>query len=278
MAEADAQERAPDDEQQADDQAVAGAESGPRSHAIHEVIRREGEHDLSRHSGAVAWSGLAAGLSMGFSFLVMAILHAALPEAPWNPLVSGFGYTVGFLIVVLGKQQLFTESTLTAVLPVLSSRSLAAVPRLLVYWAVVLGTNLVGTMLFAELICHQQLFQPAVWAALGTISDAAVRDPFWPMLIKAILAGWLIALMIWLLPGAGPARFAVIMVLTYVVAIAHFSHTIAGSVESAFAVLTGHLAPLGYFTRFLMPTLIGNTIGGVALVALLNHAPLATEA
>lgn len=261
-----------------DDDSTGQASSSPAPADIHEVIRREGEQDLARHSGAVAWSGLAAGLSMGFSFLAMALIRAALPDAPWRILASAVGYTLGFLIVVLGRQQLFTESTLTAVLPVLTERRWSGVPTLLRFWAVVLATNLLGTMLFALLVCHQGLFQPAVWEALNGVAADALRDGFWPMLVKAVLAGWLIALMIWLLPGSGSARMLVILLLTYFVALGHFSHTVAGSVEAAFAVLAGALSPLGYVTHFLLPTLIGNTVGGVALVALLNHAPLATEA
>ena len=253
------------------------AESSPRSHEIHAVIREEGEEDLQRSPGAIAWSGLAAGLSMGFSFLTMALIRSALPEAPWRILVSGFGYSLGFLIVVLGKQQLFTESTLTAVLPILSSRNTAEIIPLLRYWAVVLVTNLVGTALFAFLICHQPLFEPAVWDALRGIAHEALTDDVWPMFIKAILAGWLIALMIWLLPSAGSARMIVIVVLTYAVAVGHFSHVIAGSVETWFGVFGGQIPPVDYLTHFLIPTLCGNTLGGVALVALLNHAPLATE-
>lgn len=267
-----------DPDQKQDDEKPSRVEGSPRSHEIHKVILEEGEEDLDRNLGAIAWSGLAAGLSMGFSFLTLAVMRAALPDAPWRILVAGFGYCLGFLIVVLGKQQLYTESTLTAVLPVLTSPGRKdAVQKLLAYWAVVLVTNLVGTVLFAELICHESLFQPAVWHALGDIAREGVQDPFWPMFIKAILAGWLIALMIWLLPGAGSARVLVIVALTYVVAICRFSHTIAGSVETAFAVLNGQVPWTEYFTGFLFPTLLGNTIGGVALVALLNHAPLATE-
>ncbi len=260
-----------------DQESTGQASASPLPADIHEVIRREGEHDLARHSGAVAWSGLAAGLSMGFSFLAVALIRSALPDAPWRILASAMGYTLGFLIVVLGRQQLFTESTLTAVLPVLAARKWSGVTTLLRYWAVVLATNLLGTMLFALLVCHPALFQPPVWEALNGVAAEALQDSFWPMLVKAVLAGWLIALMIWLLPGAGSARMLVVLVLTYFVALGHFSHSIAGSVEAAFAVLAGLLSPLGYFTHFLLPTLIGNTLGGVALVALLNHAPLATE-
>ncbi len=262
-----------------DDEASTGsATAGADPADIHEVIRREGESDLARHSGAVALSGLAAGLSMGFSFLGMALIRSGLPDAEWRILLSGFGYSLGFLIVVLGGQQLFTETTLTAVLPVLAKRDWAGVPTLLRYWAVVLATNIVGTVLFALLVCHRPLFSPALWDALNGVAGDAMRDGFWPMLVKAVLAGWLIALMIWLLPGAGSARMLVILVLTYFVAIGRFSHAIAGSVEAAFAVFSGQVPPLAYLTHFLVPTVIGNTLGGVALVALLNHAPLAAEA
>ena len=253
-------------------------ESAPNPHDIHRVIREEGEEQLSRHLGAVAWSGLGAGLSMGFSFLTMALLQARLPiDAPWRPLVSSFGYTLGFLIVILGRQQLFTETTLTPVLPLLSNFSVARLGQLFRFWAVVLVANLAGTWLFALAIAHENFFAPPVWRALESIADEAVLAPFAPMIVHAILAGWIIALMVWLLPSAGSAKTLIIFVLTYVVAMAQFSHVIAGSCEAAFAVLTGSHTLGEYFTVFLGPTLLGNTIGGVALVALLNHAPLATE-
>lgn len=255
------------------------ADSAPSPHDIHRVIREEGEGQLTRHSGAVAWSGLAAGLSMGFSFLAMALLQARLPEgAPWRPLVSGFGYTLGFLIVILGRQQLFTESTLTPVLPILTEFSLARLGRLFRFWGVVLLTNLIGTWLFAWGIAHEPFFTPPVWQALQTIAAEAVQGSFWAVAFKAVLAGWLIALMVWLLPSAGPAKMLIIVTLTYVVAIGQFSHSIAGSVEAAFAAIAGEHGVRDYFLAFLIPTVLGNTIGGVALVAILNHAPLATEA
>ncbi len=95
--------------------------------------------------------------------------------------------------------------------------------------------------------------------------------------LKAIFAGWLIAMMVWLLPSARSARLLVIMLLTYVVALARLPHVIAGSVEASFAVIAGSATVGDYLLHFLLPTLLGNTIGGVALVAFLNHAPLSTE-
>jgi formate/nitrite transporter FocA (FNT family) len=260
-----------------EEQAKAEAHTPLSPRLIHEIIRDEGEAELRRPVSALAWSGLASGLSMGFSFLTQALLRSGLPDEPWRHLIDSFGYSVGFIIVVLGRQQLFTESTLTAVLPVLARRDRSTVMATLRLWAIVLSANLIGTFLFAAMILPDNLLRPEVYPALSELALATMASPFWVTLLKAIFAGWLIALMVWLLPSAGSARLLVILLLTYVVALGHLSHIIAGSVEAAYAVLDGQAAFGQYLMAFLLPTLIGNTIGGVSLVAFLNHAPLSAE-
>jgi formate/nitrite transporter FocA (FNT family) len=244
---------------------------------IHEVLREEGEAELKRPVAALAWSGLAAGMSMGFSFLGLALIHSALPAAPWTRLIDSLGYTVGFLIVILGRQALFTESTLTAVLPILVRRDRRTFIAVLRFWAVVLSGNLVGTYIFAGLISLGGVFSPAVVASLSSTAHDAVSGSFWPTMVKAVLAGWMIAVMVWLLPSARTAKILVIMILTYIVGIGRFSHIIAGSVDAAFAVFTGGATLREYVMGFLLPTLTGNIVGGVGMVALLNHAPLAPD-
>jgi formate/nitrite transporter FocA (FNT family) len=251
--------------------------SSPQALVIHEIIRLEGEAELLRTASAIGWSGLAAGLSMGFSFLALALIQSALPDSPSHRLIDSFGYSIGFVIAVLGRQELFTESTLTAVLPLLVRRDAKTLLALLRFWALVLTANICGTLIFAGLLSIPDLFPQAQTEALAEIAVASVSGPFWPTLVKAILAGWLIALMVWLLPGSKSARLFVIILLTYVVAVGQFSHIIAGSVEAAHAVFIGKASLADYALGFFLPTIIGNTIGGVALVALLNHAPLAPE-
>jgi formate/nitrite transporter FocA (FNT family) len=248
-----------------------------RALVIHEVLRKEGEEELSRPASALAWSGLTAGMSMGFSFLGLALVRSALPNAPWSRLVDSIGYTVGFLIVILGRQALFTESTLTAVLPVLVRRDRKTLLATLKFWVVVLSCNLLGTYIFAGIISVPGIFPTEVRNSLLATALDAIGGSFWPTLIKAILAGWLIAVMVWLLPSARTAKMFVIILLTYIVGIGRFSHIIAGSVDSAFAVFSGQAPLSAYFIGFLIPTILGNTIGGVGMVALLNHAPLAVE-
>jgi formate-nitrite transporter family protein len=235
------------------------------------------EGELRRAALSLAQSGFAAGLSMGFSFLTLSLLRAGLPETPWRGLVDSFGYSLGFVIVILGRQQLFTESTLTAVLPVLTSRTVRALLLTLRLWGIVLAFNLLGTFVFAALITPEGVFPSDVRAALLEVGRESLSGRFGPVLLKAVFAGWLIALMVWLLPNARPARLWVIILLTYVVSVGRFSHITAGSTEAIFAVFTGEASVYDYALGFLIPTLLGNTIGGVSLVALLNHAPIAQE-
>lgn len=257
------------------EQELAAAHTAPRALVIHELVREEGEEGLRRSSGALAWSGLAAGLSMGFSFLGLALIKSGLPDAPWSRLIDSAGYSVGFMIVILGRQQLFTETTVTAVLPLLVSRSWMTFRAVVRFWSVVLIANLVGALAFAAVLSVPGLFPDAVYHALIDTGREAVGGMFFPTMVRSVFAGWLIALMVWILPSARSARLFVILILTYIVALGRFSHTVAGAVDAAFLVLSGNGTIYEFCWKFLAPTLIGNSIGGIALVALLNHAPLA---
>jgi formate/nitrite transporter FocA (FNT family) len=244
---------------------------------IHEIVREDGENEIERDAASLIWSGLAAGLSIGFSFYVQALLQSSLPDAPWSHLISSFGYTIGFVIVVLGRQQLFTESTLTAVLPVLTRRKADSAWKCLRLWALVLAANILGAWLFAAALAYGRPFQADVAPTLEKLAAEAATGAFGWTVLRAVFSGWLIALMVWLLPSAGSARLFVILLITYVVALARLPHVIAGSAEVAYGVLTHKLAAVDYALRFFAPTLIGNTVGGVLFVALLNHAPVSPE-
>jgi formate/nitrite transporter FocA (FNT family) len=260
-----------------DEQGQAASHSAPRALVIHEIVRAEGEEALRRKPVALIWSALAAGLSMGFSFLTQAQLHAALPDAPWRHAVDSFGYSMGFIIVILGRQQLFTESTLTAVLPVLTARTGKNLLACLRLWAIVLVFNMAGAFLFAALLTIPGVFKTEVTHALGELAGQTVHAQPAAIFFRSVFAGWLIAMMVWLLPSARSARLLTILIITYVVSLGQLSHIIAGTVEAAYAVLTGVAPPADFFTVFALPTLLGNTLGGVALVALLNHAAIAPE-
>jgi len=245
----------------------------PRAAVVYETIRREGEDELTRPMAALAWSGIAAGLSMGFSMVAEGLLRAHLPDADWRPLVVKLGYSVGFLIVVLGRQQLFTENTLTPILPLLKHKKRSVLGNVGRLWAVVLLANLVGAAVFAWVVARTPAFDESAKQSFLDLGKEAMRHGPGTALLRGVFAGWLIALMVWLLPVAETARVAVIIIITYLVGLGQLTHVIAGSVETLYVVAaegTKWWRPC--VLHYILPALAGNILGGVSLVAALNHA------
>lgn len=239
---------------------------------VHETIRKNGEEELSRPIPALAWSGLAAGLSMGFSFLMQALLRSSLPDAAWRPLITNLGYPFGFLIVIIGRQQLFTENTLTAIIPLLSKRNFATFLSVLKLWAVVLTANLIGAHIFSWVMGNTSVVSSDVQEAMRQIAVAAADVSPASAVLRGIFAGWLIATVVWMLAATDSGRIPIIVILTYLVGLAGLTHVVVGSVEVSFLVVTGAKSWISYLTGYLAPTLLGNIIGGVSLVSSLNHA------
>lgn len=261
----------------AQEEKEAERRSVPRAAVVFEAIRLEAVDELARRNSALFWSGLAAGLSMGFSFIAEALLQSALPDAPWRPLITKFGYSIGFLIVILGRQQLFTENTLTPVIHVLRERRLAVLWNALRLWGVVLTANLLGTIIFGVGLYFADVFDSGQTAALMSVAGRPAAVGFWNAFLAAIFAGWLIALMVWLLPVAETARVGVIIIITYLVGLGGFLHIVAGSTVVSYALAAGATTLAAALGDFFVPTLIGNIIGGVAFVAVLNYAQVSPD-
>jgi formate/nitrite transporter FocA (FNT family) len=251
--------------------------STPRTPVIYEVVRRLGEEEMERPLSSLWWSGVAAGLSISFSLLSQAILTAHLPQASWQPLVVSFGYCIGFVMAVLSRQQLFTESTITAVLPVAADVTRGNIVRMTRLWAIVLAANLAGT-LFAALFCTFTPVLPGdIYSGMLEISRDLLALGWWEMLFRAIAAGFLMAAMVWLMPSAEGAQFHVITLMTWLIAVGGFTHIVAGSMESYLLVFSGEWVWWRMLTDFMVPVLIGNMIGGTALFALIAYAQVMDE-
>lgn len=248
----------------------------PRAAVVYETVREEGEYEMSRTVSALAWSGLAAGLSMGFSLVAEGLLEHNLPDTIWRPLIAKFGYSAGFLIVILGRQQLFTENTLTVILPLLLRKDVKTLKCVLRLWSTVFLANIVGAFIFALVISSTSVFSPELQQTFSEIGHKASEGAWLTIFTKAIFAGWLIALMVWLLPAADSAKVGIIIIMTYLVALAGFAHIIAGSVEVFFAAFTGAIEWSRYL-YWVFPTLLGNIVGGVSLVAVLAHAQVVNQ-
>ncbi len=245
--------------------------TAPGGHIVYEAVRQEGLHELDRSNSALAWSGVAAGLAMGFSLVSEGVLHSHLPAAPWRPLLEKFGYSIGFLMVVLGRQQLFTENTLTVILPLLRKPQLGMFGNVARLWAIVLFCNLVGTLAVAWILGNTDVLSLEVRRAMEELALTTMDHGFGTLLLRGIFAGWMIALMVWLLPFAETARVWVIIIITYIVGIAEFSHVIVGSVDAFYLVGIGQKSLLDYLA-YMTPVLIGNIVGGTSIVAAIAHA------
>jgi formate/nitrite transporter FocA (FNT family) len=248
-----------------------------RAPMIYEVLRREGDEEMSRPVTSLWWSGVAAGLSISFSLVVESILQAHLTDTPWRHLIVSLGYTVGFLMTVLARQQLFTENTITAVLPVAADFNTRNLWRMGRVWSVVLIANFCGTFAAALFYSFTPTFSHDLISTMLDLSRQMMAHSPVDMLCKAIAAGFLIAAMVWLIPSADAAHFHVIVLMTYVIAAGDLSHIIAGSLEAFMLILNGQGQIWALFTGFALPTLIGNIIGGTLLFSLISYAQVAKE-
>jgi formate/nitrite transporter FocA (FNT family) len=249
----------------------------PRAPLIYEVVRREGDEEMDRPIISLWWSGIAAGLSISFSLLAEAILLRFVPDLPWRPLVIALGYPVGFLMVILAHQQLFTETTITAVLPLVAEPTPRNLGRLSRMWAVVFAANMIGT-LFAALFCSlTPVLSPELRGAMIEISGHVLDGGWITLFFKGISAGFLIAALVWLLPAAEATQFHIITMLTYLIGVGGFAHIVAGSVEAFMLVIDGRLGVGTMLLSFTIPVLLGNIVGGTALFALIAYAQVMKE-
>jgi formate/nitrite transporter FocA (FNT family) len=250
----------------------------PTAHVLHETIRRAGDRELERTASALLWSAIAAGLSMGFSMLAPALMHARVGQTPATSLLAASGYSFGFLLVILGKQQLFTENTLTAVLPVMTKPSLSSIGRLLRLWGLVFAGNMLGVALFAWAIVQLDVTDADTRAAMLRMGTRLMDMSAGQVFARGIFAGWLIAILVWLLPSAEHSKVALIAVVTGLIGFAELAHIIAGSAEVLYLVFS-HVTPLGdAVMRFMLPALAGNLVGGSLIFALISHAQVRSDA
>lgn len=249
-------------------------EAGARLTAaqIFAVVYATGEDELKRSSAGLALSGIAAGLGMGLTGLGAAAILAAIgPDAPAAHLFAALLYPIGFIVVVMGRAQLFTENTLFPVVVVLATR------RHLLYtlrlWAIVFVANVAGAMLFALLAMKTPALDSKLREALSILGEQTVGNAdFTQMFFSGVIGGWIIALMAWLVSAARSSmgQILIVYLTTFVVGAAGLAHCIAGSGEALSAMLDGRIT-VGEYCLWLAAAALGNIVGGVLIVSLLNY-------
>jgi formate/nitrite transporter FocA (FNT family) len=200
-----------------------------------------------------------------------------LPDTSWRPLLTSLGYPVGFLIVVLARQQLFTENTITPVLPLAANFTAANLAKLARLWTIVFAANMIGTAAAAVFCTLPPVLAPELRDVMIDISRQILQTSWIESFFRAISAGFLIAAMVWLIPSAEATAFHVIAMLTYLIGVGGFQHIVAGSVEAFLLVANGQLGLGQMIVSFVVPVLLGNIVGGTALFTLISHAQVMRE-
>lgn len=242
----------------------------PSASEIFDQVSRNARRELSRPVRALAISGLVGGLAMGFTGLSVSVAHAQLGHSPWADFVALMLYPIGFLTVILGRGQLFTENTLYPVALILAERG--HMLRTLRLWSTVFPCNIAGACLFAILAVRAPSLQSGALRELTQMGIAAAAPSTSHIFWSAVIGGWLIAMVAWLVSGSHSitGSVAIIWLLTFIVGLGHFAHCVAASGEILSAVFAGNL-PAGAYFRWLWPATLGNIAGGVGLVTLLEY-------
>jgi formate-nitrite transporter family protein len=254
-------------------------EESSRPHAldIYERVCEDTAEELGRPQGSLFFSGLFAGLVIGLAPLAVALVTATLgEEAKSTAFIAALFYPVGYLAVIIGRSQFFTENTLYPVMLTLRRNEYFGHTARL--WAIVLPMNLIGAFVFAGLAIWTGALDPAVKDQLvsngATYTEGAFTDTFW----SAVTTGFLLALVAWLVEGCDTVtgRVAVIWTLTFLVALGTFDHCIATTAAAFASMLDGALS-LGSVLEWFVPAFLGNVLGGVVIVAAINYGQVREE-
>jgi formate/nitrite transporter FocA (FNT family) len=247
----------------------------PSAQDIYEQVANNARQELGRSSVSLAISGLAGGIFMGLSALGNAIAIALLTPAGATPtktvlFIARMFYPLGFIVVILGRSQLFTENTLYPVALVLAEKK--HLWKTLRLWATVLPANVLGALAFAAIVSLTHALRPEVVQALSNLGLEAIHNPPATVFWSGVMGGWIIATVAWLVSGSHSITGSVMIIwmLTFVVGLGNFAHCIAASGEILTTVLTGK-APWITYPNWLLFAVAGNICGGVGMVTLLEY-------
>src|SRR6202789_1594492 len=247
----------------------------PSAQDIYEQVANNARQKLSRSSVSLAISGLAGGIFMGLSALGNAIAIALLTPSGADPtktvlFIAKMFYPLGFIVVILGRSQLFTENTLYPVALVLAEKK--HFWKTLRLWATVLPANVLGALAFAAIASLTTALRPHVAQSLAQRGLDAIHNPPATIFWSGVMGGWIIATVAWLVSGSHSITGSVMIIwlLAFVVGLGNFAHCIAASGEVFAAILTGR-APWITFPMWFLPAAAGNICGGVGMVTRLEY-------
>lgn len=238
----------------------------------------QAKRELERPARGLIMSGLLAGLGIGTSVLLVAIVHSFPDESlsePARQLLAANAYAVGFVIVIMGSTDLFTEYTTIAILPVLTRDApLRYLARL---WGLIYGANIVGGAIFALTVAT---LAPALGVAQeSAFEEAAIRllsSSGTVMLLSGIMAGWLMGFLSWLLIAGREtvSQILFVWIIAATIGAAQLHHSIVGAIE----VIAGAIVSVDIgatdILRFFVVVTAGNIIGSTIFALLIRYGTL----
>lgn len=215
---------------------------------------------------------------IGWSFVAGAYA-ASLASPELKGIATAAAYPLGFILVIIGRNQLFTENTLEPVIPLLEERDLSTLWMVLRLWGIVLLGNLLGALVFALLAARTPMLHARLRPELLRMSHEAMSGGFELVFYLGIFAGWLIALTAWLVQATERtlAQIVLIWLTTAPISAFGFRHSVAGAVEAFYLAAEAGTGWGHILAGFVVPAVFGNIVGGVLFVALLNHGQVAAE-
>ncbi len=248
----------------------------PKSHGqILSEQLMEGQETYHRSSAGTFYSALLAGLEIGFSYLllctVFTFFSSHYSEATVFKLMA-LVYPVGFILVVLGRSLLFTEQTSLLSLPFFHKKQ--SFGSLLKLWGTVIAGNMIGgfiiTLILVWIGPQLHIYNEE---AFEKIALHVVDYSGHVILISAILAGWLMGLLSWLLTSTKDtiSKMLIIALITFVLAFTGLHHSIIGNIEVFAGLITSPKISFGDYATFQSLALLGNAIGGFVFVGLFKY-------
>lgn len=238
---------------------------------IHQRLLAAADEEIDNTLSELFFSGFTAGFAIVLTFIGYAVGSAQFPD---NPFLAAILYPVGFMYIILGRYELYTENTLPPVKLVLTR--LASVPLLLRMWVVVLAANAVGAVVGTFILANTRVLSPEAMRAGTELVRHGLEVGWWDVFFKAVFAGWLVAGVVWLGTAARDtiSRVVIVYVVFYTIPVVSLFHVVSSGAEALFYLFqdVSGPGPVTIVVEFWLPVLLGNTFGGVVLVALATYA------
>jgi formate/nitrite transporter FocA (FNT family) len=251
--------------------------SPPGAKVVHASVSKQGNEELDRPVSSLFWSAVAAGIAIMVTLWIGGALHHHTPPAPWRDAIVALAYPFGFLIVVLGRMQLFTEQTVVAILPLAREKTAHNFMRVARLWSVVFTGNVLGAAFMSLLAARAHLQSDEVLDGMLAVAAKLGEHSWLETMTLAIPAGFIMAAVAWIRSAEDQFGFWIVVALTLAIGLGGFTHVVVGAAEAFLMLWRGETGIAWVLGGFLLPALIGNVIGGTGLFALLAHAQVRGE-